>query len=138
MAFECGVLGRSVDQSPKDALTELLRHLQNSDARVSYGDIKEGEGWAATRVKVSRPTGTELEQYLQVSIGGEILEIYLEDARTALGSETVRDKNLMLTTILSGETDPAINRHIISYAVSEWHGIPWDETSGFTGSGTAE
>ncbi|GHI39967.1 hypothetical protein [Streptomyces violascens] len=134
MAFECGVLGHSAGQSPRGALTELLHHLQSADAHVSYGDIKEGEGWAAARFKVSRPTDPDLEQYVQVSIGGEILEIYLEDARAALGSKTVRDKNLMLTTILSGETDPVINRHIIFYALAEWHGIPWDETSGFTRS----
>ncbi|MFE9404925.1 hypothetical protein ACFYNY_24785 [Streptomyces sp. NPDC006530] len=97
--------------------------------------MKEGEGWAATRIKTVRPVDAEAEQYLQVSIGGEILEAYLEDARAALGDKKVQGMNLMLTTILSGEADPTITQRIVSYALTEWQGVPWDETSGFAGSG---
>ncbi|WP_157856334.1 hypothetical protein [Actinacidiphila yeochonensis] len=56
-------------------------HLLAQDSDVSHGSIKEGEGWAASRIQVARPGEVILEQYIQVSVGGEVVEIYLERAR---------------------------------------------------------
>ncbi|TCR15517.1 hypothetical protein [Streptomyces sp. BK205] len=134
MAFECGALGRSGGRSHLAALEELLAHLEAEDEDVSRGEIKEGEGWAATRLRIRRPGEPELEQYLQVSVGGEILEIYLEDAAAALAPEALAGRDLMLTTTLSGTTDPVVNDRILTYALDEWDGVLWDETSGFTSS----
>jgi len=131
MAFECGALARSGGRSHAVALEELLGHLEAEDADVSRGEIKVGEGWSATRLRIRRPGEAELEQYLQVSVGGEILEIYLEDAAAVLAPEALRGRDLMLTTTLSGTTDPVVNDRIMAYVLEEWDGVPWDETSGF-------
>jgi hypothetical protein len=131
MAFECGALGESGGRSPLEALNVLLAHLRDEDADVSSGEVTEGEGWASSTVRISRPAEPVLEQYVQVSVGGEILDIFLEEARPALGEDAIRGKDLMLTTILSGVTDPVFNDRLMAYALTEWHGIPWDETSGF-------
>jgi hypothetical protein len=132
MAFECGALGRSGGRSSLAALEELLSHLEAEDEDVSRGEIKQGAGWSATRLGVRRPGEPELEQYLQVSVGGEILEIYLEDAAEVLSPEDLRGRDLMLTTTLSGTTDPVVNDRIMAYVRQEWDGIPWDEASGFS------
>ena len=131
MAFECGALGCSGGRSPLEALGELLTHLESEDVDVSHGEITQGERWAATTLKISRPGEAELKQYVQVSVGGEILELTLEDARGVLAEGELLGKDLMLTTTLSGVTDPVANDRIMAYALDEWQGIPWDETSGF-------
>ncbi|NEB06272.1 hypothetical protein [Streptomyces sp. SID13726] len=132
MAFECGALARSGGRSHLVALEELLAHLEGEDGGVSRGVVKEGDGWAATRLRVRRPGEPEVEQYLQVSVGGEILEIYLEDAAEVLGPEELAGRDLMLTTTLSGTTDQVVNDRIMAYVREEWDGVPWDETSGFS------
>lgn len=132
MAFECGALGYSGNRSSLEALEELLMYLESEDAEVSRGAIKEGEGWSATTLKISRPGEPELRQYVQVSVGGEVLKFHLEEAREALSESDLRGRDLMLTTTLSGVTDPVVNDRIMAFALEEWRGIPWDETSGFT------
>ncbi|MET7737865.1 hypothetical protein ABZT02_42210 [Streptomyces sp. NPDC005402] len=116
------------------ALGELLTHLEAEDEDVSRGEVKEGEGWAATRLRIRRPGEPELEQYVQVSVGGEILEIYLEDAAAVLAPEVLRGRDLMMTTTLSGTTDPVVNDRIMAYVLEEWDGVRWDESSGFSPS----
>ncbi|WP_314252219.1 hypothetical protein [Streptomyces sp. DSM 40907] len=134
MAFECGVLGRSGGQTARESLADLLAHLLAEDPDVSHDSVKEGEGWAASRIRVARSGEAILEQYLQVSVGGEIVDFYLDSAREVLGEGGIQGMDLMLTTILSGMVDPVINDRIAAYALAEWHGVPWDETSGFTAS----
>jgi len=132
VAFECGALGRSSGRSSLEALRELVSHLESEDGEVSHGEIKEGECWAGTMLKISRRGEVELKQWVQVNVGGEIVGLYLEDARVTLGEDDLRGKDLMLTTILSGVTDPVVNDRITAYVLDEWQGISWDETSGFT------
>ncbi|MFB7501799.1 hypothetical protein ACFC09_45395 [Streptomyces sp. NPDC056161] len=134
MAFECGALGYSNERSSLEALKELLRYLESEDSTVSHDVVKEGESWAATTLKISRPGEVEIQQYVQVSVGGEILGFYLEDARESLDEGVLSGRDLMFTTTLSGVTDPIVNDRIMAYALSEWRGIAWDETSGFTSS----
>ncbi|MFP1630073.1 hypothetical protein ACLB9X_34280 [Streptomyces sp. 5K101] len=131
MAFERGALGESGGRSPLEALNVLLTHLRDEDVDVSSGEVKEGEGWASSTVRISRPAEPVLEQYVQVSVGGEILDIFLEEARAALGEDATRGKDLMLTTLLSGMTDHVFNDRLMAYALTEWRGIPWGEASGF-------
>jgi hypothetical protein len=131
MAFECGVLAQADNRSPRGALDELLGYLQAEIPYLAFAEAKSGEGWVATEVKVSLPGEVSSEQYLHVSIGGEILDGYLEDARAVLGEAELRGKDLMLTTIQSGVTDRALNEKLMAYAVTQWHGILWDEVSGF-------
>lgn len=79
-----------------------------------------------------------MEQYIQVSVGGEIVDIYLESAREALSSDDLQGRDLMMTTVLSGVADPVVNDRIVAYALTEWHGVPWDEASGFTAPGAPD
>ncbi|MFD8784811.1 hypothetical protein [Kitasatospora sp. NPDC059599] len=138
MAFECGALGRSGDKTALESLTALLAHLVAEDADVSHGAISEGDGWAAGRIRISRPGEPVLEQYLQVSVRGEIVDSYLEDAREVLSDAQTQGRDLMVTMILSGPTDPISHDRIMAYALSEWQGIPWDETSGFSDPASEE
>ncbi|MFJ8158898.1 hypothetical protein [Streptomyces sp. NPDC094468] len=131
MAFECGALGSSGGQSSLEALEELLAHLVAEDQSIEHDPIKQGESWAATTLNISRPNEAAIRQYVQVSVGGEVLALYLEDARETLSEDQLLGKDLMLTTTLRDATDPIVNDRIMSYALNEWHGIPWDETSGF-------
>ncbi|MFD3618061.1 polymorphic toxin-type HINT domain-containing protein [Streptomyces sp. NPDC058676] len=73
----------------------------------------------------------ELEQYVQVSVGGEIPQLYVELAAAHSSEIDVTGLDLMLNTTLSGVTDPVVNDLIQAYALPEWNGILWDETSGF-------
>lgn len=137
MAFECGALGRSGGKTALECLRHLLAYLLAEDSDVSAGSISEGEGWAASRVQIARPGEPVVEQYIQVSVGGEIVEIYLESAREVLSDDDLRGRDLMMTTVLSGVTDPVVNDRIMACVRTEWHGVPWDETSGFTDPGLA-
>ncbi|MFF9407998.1 hypothetical protein ACF1B0_21095 [Streptomyces anandii] len=134
MAFECGALGRSGGRSSLQALEEMLSYLESEDTDVSHGAITQGDGWSATTLTISRPDEAPLRQYVQVSVGGENLEFTLEEAREALTEAQLQGRDLMLTTTLSGVTDPVVNDRITAYALDVWQGIPWDETSGFTTS----
>ncbi|MFI7368040.1 hypothetical protein ACIBO4_38450 [Streptomyces sp. NPDC050149] len=137
MAFEYGALGRSGSKTALECLQHLLAHLLAEDSDVSPGSIREGEGWAASRIQVARAGESIMEQYIQVSVGGEIVDIYLESARDVLSGDEIRGRDLMMTTVLSGVTDPVVNDRIMAYALTEWHGVPWDEASGFTDPGIA-
>ncbi|MFF3447584.1 hypothetical protein ACFYXJ_10700 [Streptomyces sp. NPDC002667] len=138
MAFECGALGRSGGKTALESLHCLLAYLLAEDSDVSPGSIREGEGWAASRIQIARPGEAAMEQYLQVSVGGEIVDIYLESAREVLSDGDLQGKDLMMTTVLSGVIDPVVNDRIMAYALTEWRGISWDETSGFTVPGSPD
>ncbi|MFF3333830.1 hypothetical protein ACFYWX_30500 [Streptomyces sp. NPDC002888] len=131
MAFEYGVLGRSGGRSALAALEQLLDFIEAEDTDVSRGEITPGDGWAATDVRIRRPGEQELEQYVQVSVGGEIPQLYVELATATSSEIDVTGVDLMLNTTLSKVTDPVVNDLIQAYALPEWNGILWDETSGF-------
>lgn len=120
MAFECGALGRSGGKTALECLRHLLEYLLAEDSDVSAGPIREGQGWAACRIQVARSGESIIERYIQVSVGGEILDVYLETAREALSDDELRDRDLMMTTILSGVTDPVVGDRIMAYALREW------------------
>ncbi|WP_327234445.1 hypothetical protein OG349_11045 [Streptomyces sp. NBC_01317] len=138
MAFECGALGRSGGKTALECLHYLLAYLLAEDSDVSPGSIREGEGWAATRIQIARTGEAVIEQYIQVSVGGEIVDIYLESAREMLSDDDLQGRDLMMTTVLSGVTDPVVNDRIMVYALTEWNGVSWDETSGFTVPGSPD
>lgn len=113
-------------------MRELFAYLQTAIPHFSSGEIKHGEGWVAARIWVDRPDENRPGQYLQVSVGGDILDVYLESARATLEEDVLRDKDMMVTTIQSGFVDQDLNEKLLAYALGEWHGIPWDEASGFS------
>jgi hypothetical protein len=134
MAFECGMLGTSSGRSPKDALAGLMEHLQGAAPGISFEEVKVGEGWAATRIRARGASDSKPGQYVQVSVGGVILDVYREAARQVVGGPELAGKDLMMTMTLSGDVDTRLTESAMGYARTEWRGIPWDETSGFTAS----
>lgn len=138
MACECGALGRSGGKTALECLRYLLAYLLAEDSDVSPGSVKDGEGWAASRIQIARPGEAVIEQYVQVSVGGEIVDMYLESAREMLSDDDLQGRDLMMTTVLSGVMDPVVNDRIMAYALTEWHGVSWDETSGFTVPGSPD
>lgn len=131
MAFECGALGRADGRSPQEIMSELLAYLRDQVPGLEIGKHRAGAGWVSVRVRVDRAGGMLPEQNIQVSVGGEILAVYLEDALPVLGKDRIRGRDLMLTTIQTGEIDRTLNEKLMDYAVRELHGIIWDEASGF-------
>lgn len=111
-----------------------MGYLRGSAPGISFEEVKVGEGWAATRLRAGGASGSKPGQYVQVSVGGVILDVYLEAARQIVEGPELADKDLMMTMTLSGDVDTALTESIMEYARSEWRGIPWDETSGFAAS----
>ncbi|MDD1064159.1 hypothetical protein NMG29_39480 [Streptomyces cocklensis] len=131
MAFEYGALGRSEGGTAIEELCGLMEHLTSGVPGVTHGEIKQGDGWASARVGHSTPDGEYLEQNVQVSIGGEIVEVFLEEAHEILSDEVLAGRNIMLTISASGLMNATIADQIVAYSENHWQGIPWDEVSGF-------
>lgn len=135
MAFEYGLLGRSCGGGPAQELGGLLNFLGSNSHGVTYGSMKQGEGWASARIRFSAtPDGSIVEQNVQVSVGGEIVDIFLQEAQSVISADALEGRDLMVTVSISGPMDVAVNRGIIAYAQARWKGIPWDEVSGFQAS----
>ncbi|MFI5796046.1 hypothetical protein [Streptomyces sp. NPDC051677] len=131
MAFEYGLLGRSGGATPSEALNNLLEALGSGTPKVTHGEVKQGEGWASSRISFRGSDGSSTEQNIQVSVGGKIVDIFLRKARAVLADDLLTGRDLMLVISISGPMDVAVNDRVVGFAQQRWQGIPWDEISGF-------
>lgn len=128
MAFEYGLLGYSAGRSPAGELGALLGAIGADLPGIVREEIKEGDGWASVRFRSSAPEG-ESRQTVQVNVGGEIVDIFIKQARNIISDEILAGRDLMVIVSVSGSM--GIDDRIVEYARSQWRGIPWDEVSGF-------
>jgi hypothetical protein len=131
MAFEYGLLGKSGGEGAGSALDSLLAVLRDSAPSAACDGIKRGDGWASARLRFPAIGGRAVEQNIQISVGGVIVEAYLGMARMVVQGDVLSGRNLMITVSVIGDMDDSFSDRIIAYAQERWDGIPWDNVSGF-------
>jgi hypothetical protein len=131
VAFEYGLLGSSGGEGPERALDSLLAVLRTDDPSTVYDEIKRGDGWTSVRIRFPAIDGRAVEQNIQISVGGVIVQAYLGMARTVVGDDVLSGRDLMITVSSIGDVNDAFDDQIIAFAQERWNGIPWDNVSGF-------
>ena len=133
MAHSYGALIMTKGRTPAEVLDAIVAATRSAVSSLQVTRKQEDHtNWNSVILTSVLTDGTVAEQSLQVNIGDDVVETFIELAQGTVGPEATKGRDAMLYGTLSGDVDWTSVNEIVSYAVHHLAGLPWDQTSGFS------
>jgi hypothetical protein len=131
MAHQVQFFCKSAVSNAEEALDQFLDALAAQGEEVEVLDRDASPGWSVCELATKRQARGTASLTVEFSTGKEEVSSAIARVASEPKGEGVRGSDMVVTLTLSGPADEKLVQSVRASLQELWHGVPYDEMTGF-------